>query len=154
MLPGVIEKSHALDLWQYSHYVNTVSSVIIFIAMMMTPRAFRQGSQEARYGQLTAIGFLTIAIQSYLCASALEAESIVLPQSGIVGTIVALVYTLSFYTVTYPGRTAKTFPAINGAEKFFSSLAVVSSVGMVPALVLEFIREPIERILLNGPMEF
>ena len=151
MLPGVIEKSHALDLWQYSHYVNTVSSVIIFIAMMMTPRAFRQGSQEARYGQLTAIGFLTIAIQSYHCASALEAESIFLPQSGIIGTIVALVYTLSFYTVTYPARTS---PAINGAEKFFSSLAVVTSVGMVPALVLEFIREPIERILLNGPMEF
>ena len=150
VIPGAIEKSHALDLWQYSHYVNTVSSLIIFIVMTVIPPAFLQGSQAARYGQLTAIGFLTVAIQSYHCTSAMRTESMFLTESAIVGTIVVVMYNLSFYTLTWPARIAENSPAISGAEKFFASLAVVTSIGMVPALVLELVREPLERFLLIG----
>lgn len=134
VFPAAIESNVALDAWKYSHYTNTIASALTFLALLGDPPRFLKGSQAKRYAQLVGFGFLAVAIQSYHCASVVgpilnEAESMI--------TYTAILFNVAFATLTWPMRIAENSPAINAAEKFFSALAVITSVGMVPALFLK-----------------
>uniref|UniRef100_A0A7S0UGB6 Uncharacterized protein n=1 Tax=Pseudo-nitzschia delicatissima TaxID=44447 RepID=A0A7S0UGB6_9STRA len=125
----------ALDLWKYSHCVNAVSCLIIFLVMMVDPPPFLQGSHAARYGQLTGIGFLSVGIQSYYALESQGLESTEMKEAAISATLSVVVYMLGFATLTWPLRIKKNSPPISAAEKFFCALAVVTSVGMIPSIV-------------------
>ena len=134
---NAIDSSLALNVWKYSHYVNIGASVLSLLALVFSPPSFLKGSQALRYGQLTGFGFLSIAVQSYLCASGLNADASFLTEHAVTTTATVIIYNVAFFTLTWPMRIAENSPAINAAEKFFTALAIILSVGMVPALCLK-----------------
>ena len=129
--------SLALVLFQYSHYVNVVASLVLFLKMVFfTPTILRCG-QRKRYGQLIGFGFLSVALQSYHCVSSLVREDLTQVLSTMGPTVFNIVlFNVAFATLTWPLRITQKYPTMKGAEKFFSALAILTSVGMMPALIL------------------
>jgi len=137
--PDALDRSFALALWKYSHNTNLVCSLLSSSMLVMMPPSFLKGSQATRYAQLCGVGFLNVAFQSYSAVSSMEADSSSSPaltEAAFVATLAAIIYNIAFATMTWPMRIHDNSPPMNGAEKFFVSLAVVYSVGMIPALFL------------------
>jgi len=100
-LPSVTLYNPAIDLWKLSQYTNAVSCLIIFLVMMIDPPAFLRDGQKARYGQMSAFGFLAIAIQSYYSVTAQGTESEVMTEAAVSATIAVLVYNLGIAALTW-----------------------------------------------------